>query len=420
MSTPDYGRTRRACYYAYLSMASVFCLPSVLFVTFHERYGISYTLLGTLLLVNFCTQLLIDLAFSLFAKHFNAHLAARVTPLITSFGLIVYAVIPLFFPDYAVVGLIVGTLIFSVAAGLNEVLISPLVAACPSENPEKDMSTLHSLYGWGVVSVVTVSTLFLWIFGTENWMYLTLLWAVLPLGASYLFFTSPMPTLQLSEPSGQEEKSRRGKGIALCFVCIFLGSASENVMTGWISGFMENALLVPKIIGDVLGMALFALLLALTRNAYARFGKNILRTMLVSMIGAVFCYLLVGLSGNVIVAFVGCVLTGVCTSMLWPGTLILMEEKITAPGVAAYALMAAGGDLGAALAPQLLGFLVDETAASEFAVRVGTAYAMTVEQVGLKVGMLVSVIFPILGTVVLLIMRRYFSRHSAGEEIAAK
>ena len=165
---PNYNRTKFSCYCAYVSTAPVFTLPPLLFMTFREFYGISYTLLGTLVLINFFTQLAIDLIFTFFAKHFDIHKTVKITPLITSLGLIIYAFVPTFFKDFAYLGLVLGTVIFSVSAGLGEVLLSPLVAACPSDNPEKDMSVLHSLYGYGVVSVVLLSTLFLKIFGTKR------------------------------------------------------------------------------------------------------------------------------------------------------------------------------------------------------------------------------------------------------------
>lgn len=229
MSAPHYARTRFACFYAYLSMASVFVLTPMLFTTFNSLYGISYTLLGTLVLINFCTQMVIDLAFTFFSKYFNIQLTVRIMPLLTSLGLAVYALIPAFFPEKAYLGLVLGTVIYSVAAGLSEVLLSPTVAAIPSEHPEKDMSFLHSLYGWGVVSSVLIGALFFALFGTENWTYLALFFALLPLVASFLFWISPIPNMDT--PSTGKKGSHRGLGILLCVLCIFLGSAAENTMT---------------------------------------------------------------------------------------------------------------------------------------------------------------------------------------------
>ena len=406
-----YKRTKFACFAAYFTMSSIFSLPPLLFVTLREMYGISYTLLGTLVLTNFCTQLTVDLIFTLFSKHFNVKKVVRVMPLITSLGLATYALIPWFFPQIAYAGLLVGTVIFSVSAGLSEVLLSPTIAAIPSDDPERDMSMLHSLYAFGVFTVVVISTLFLRIFGSENWMYLTLLWALFPVLAAVLFMTSPMPDMGAQESTeGLQGTKRRTLGLALCVGCIFFGSCAENAMSNWISGYMENALQIDKTLGDILGMAMFAILLGVARISYARFGKNICRVLLAGMIGAAVCYLVVGLSSNVVVAFIACILTGLCTSMLWPGTLIMMEEKIPNVGVAAFALMASGGDLGASVAPQLLGIVVDQVSVSTFAAELGARLQLTPEQVGLKAGMLVTAIFPILGTVLLLFIIRYFKK----------
>ena len=407
----NFKRTRNACYFTYVAMASIFSLPPLLFITFRETYGISYTLLGTLVLVNFCTQLLIDLIFTFFSKYFNIKLTVRIMPVLTSVGMFIYALIPTLFPENAYVGLVIGTVIFSVSAGLSEVLLSPLVAAIPSDNPDRDMSRLHSLYAYGVVTVVVISTVFLKIFGTENWMYLTLFWAVLPLASFVLFCTSPIPEMNVSQDTHKGVK-KSSTGMILCVLCIFLGSAAENSMTNWISGYIENALHIPKIVGDVAGMASFGILLGLGRTLYAKYGKNISKVLLVSMCTAAVCYLFAGLSANVVVSMIACILTGLCTAMLWPGTLILMEEKFPNPGVTAYALMAAGGDFGASVAPQLLGVIVDKVTVSEWAVTLGNSVGMTPEQIGMKTGMLTASLFPIAGTVLVIFMIKYFRKKS--------
>lgn len=409
MNKFDYRRTKLTCYFTYLAMSSVFSLPPLLFATFRELYDISYTLLGTLVLVNFCTQLGIDLIFSFFSQYFNIHKTIRVMPLVTATGLCVYALIPMLFPEYAYVGLVVGTFIFSVAAGLGEVLVSPTVAALPSDNPKRDMSMLHSLYAYGFVTVVLVSTLFLQFIGNEYWMYLTFFWATLPVIASILLMTTHLPNMNMEQSEEKSSKSNhRTKSLVLCMACIFLGACAENTMSNWISVYMENALQIPKIWGDIFGMLLFAILLGLTRTAYAKYGKDISKTLMISMAGAVVCYLVVAFSPSAIVSLIACVLIGICTSMLWPGTLILMEEKIPAVGVAAYALMAAGGDFGASVAPQTLGIIVDNVAVTEWAKNIGNTLSLTSEQIGFKVGMLIATIFPILGVILLIYMKKYF------------
>lgn len=409
MSVPSFKRTKFACYAAYFTMSSVFCLPPLLFVTLQTMYDISYTLLGTLVLVNFFTQLAIDLVFTVFSKKFNFQKIVKVMPLITSLGLFIYALVPTFFPDAAYVGLLIGTVIFSVAAGLSEVMLSPTIAAIPSENPQRDMSLLHSLYAFGVFTVAIITTVFLKIFRAENWMYLTIFFALLPIIAAVLFMLSPMPDMgDASAAVSVENTKRRAVGLFLCVACIFFGSCAENAMSNWISSYLEKSLQIDKAVGDLLGMAGFAILLGFTRIGYAKFGKKIMWVLLIGMIGATACYLVVGLAPGIIPAFIACVLTGVFTAMLWPGTLIMMEENIPSPGVAAYALMAAGGDFGAAIAPQLLGIVVDKVSASALAQELGSTLNLTSEQIGLKAGMLATSIFPILGIVVVLVIMQYF------------
>lgn len=409
-----YKTTKLACYTAYFTMSSIFSLPPLLFATLQDMYNISYTLLGSLVLTNFCTQLLVDLIFTAFSKHFNIKKVVRVMPLLTSSGLVIYAVLPNVMPQYAYLGLITGTVLFSVSAGLSEVLLSPVIAAIPSDNPQKDMSKLHSLYAFGVFTVVVVSTAFLKIFSAENWMYLTLFWAAMPIIASVLFFLSPMPDMSGSaESANTKGTKRRAVGMALCVACIFFGSCAENAMSNWISSYMENALHIDKALGDILGMAVFAILLGLTRITYAKYGKNIFKMLLCGMIGATVCYIVAGLSLNVIFAFIACILSGIFVAMLWPGTLIMMEENLPGLGVAAYALMAAGGDMGASLAPQLLGIVVDKVSVTQTAADLSIKIGLTTEQIGLKAGMLVTALFPIIGIITVVLAIRYFKSNKS-------
>ena len=414
MNTQKFKLTKLACYTAYFTMSSVFSLPPLLFATLQNMYDISYTLLGTLVLINFCTQLTVDLIFTAFSKYFNVKKIVIVMPLITSLGLFIYAIVPALLPQYAYAGLLIGTVLFSLSAGLSEVLLSPVIAAIPSENPQKDMSLLHSLYAFGVFTVVVISTIFLKIFGRENWMYLTIFWALLPITASVMFAKSTIPDMNVSEENETVKKAtRKILALALCAGCIFFGSCAENAMSSWISSYMEKALRINKTVGDILGMAVFAILLGTVRIYYAKYGKNIMRILLAGMTGATVCYLVAGLSSNIIFAFIACILTGLFTAMLWPGTLIMMEENLPGVGVAAYALMAASGDLGASIAPQLLGIVVDQVSVSHFAGSLGENLHQTAEQIGLRTGMLVTAIFPLIGMIFVLSAIRYFKNNKA-------
>ncbi len=394
----------------YLAMSPVFMLPPLLFVTFRNMYGISYTLLGTLVLINFLTQLSVDLIFSAFSKYFNIKAVIRAMPLFTSLGLLVYALVPTLSSRFAYLGLVIGTVIFSLSAGLGEVLLSPTVAALPSENPERDMSTLHSLYAYGSLAVIVISTLFLHFVGTEYWMYLTLFWASLPLIACYLFCTSEIPDFSVSSQKQKTQNSKWRLGFLLVVLCIFFGSAAENTMSSWISSYTESVIGLDKALGDILGMAMFAVMLGLGRTLYAKYGKNITRVLLFAMMGAIICYLTAAASPFAPISLLACALTGFFASVLWPGSLILMEEKFPSASVAAYALMAAGGDLGASIAPQLMGALTDAVSKSNFAIRLGEQLSLSREQIGMRTGLLFSAIFPIMGIVTVLSIQRYFKR----------
>ncbi len=271
------------------------------------------------------------------------------------------------------------------------------------------MSMLHALYGYGFVGVVLISTLFLRFVGKEYWMYLTFFWAALPVVASLLLMGAPLPDMDMGQSGAKAAGSKyRTKGLLLCMGCIFLGACAENTMSNWVSVYAEIALGIPKIWGDILGMSLFAALLALTRTAYAKYGKNIFNVLIISMSGAAVCYVGAALSPYAALSVIACAALGICAAMLWPGTLIFMEEKIPAAGVAAYALMAAGGDLGASVAPQTMGIVVDSLSRTRWAETLGGTLSLTPEQVGFKAGMLIAAVFPILGVFLLAYMKKYF------------
>lgn len=408
---PTYRRAKLACYCGSVTMSAISCLSPLLFLTFHEIYGISYTLLGLLAVFCFGIQLAVDLVFSFFARFFDIRKTVRFTPVIAFVGLVIYAAMPVLFPAQAYLWLVVGTLISSVSAGLCEVLLSPVVAAIPAENPEHEMSKLHSMYAWGVVGVVIVSTLLLKLLTPARWYLMAGFWALVPLFDAILFFTAKLPHI----PAGEMSEGGKGipKGMLLCVVFIFLGGASEVTMTQWCSSFLERALGISKTLGDIFGLALFAALLGLGRSLYAKYGKNISRVLLFGMLGALLCYLVAALSPFAVLSLVGCVFTGFFTSMLWPGTLIYMEEKHPNPGVVPFALMAAGGDAGASLGPQMVGAVVDGIILSPRAVALAERFSLSVEQFGFKVGVLLAALFPLFGLFIFFLMRRVYAKRDA-------
>lgn len=404
-----YKFIKYACYISYITMAAVITLSPVLFETFHRTYGISYTKLGLLVLLNFFSQLSIDLVFSFFSKHFNIAKTVRFTPVVTFTGMVIYAVMPMLFPGREFFFISLGTIIFSFGAGLSEVFLSPTIAAIPSDNPDREMSKFHSVYAWGAVGVVVVSTLFIRVFGDARWNYLALFFAAFPVIAEVLFTMGEMPVISSGE-SGNSEKSKGRVPVFAFMLCIFLGSCAENTMSQWCSGFVETALSIPKFYGDLLGLALFSAALGVTRSVYGKYGKNIFPVLLASFIGAACCYLIIGTVSVPGVCLIACAVSGFFVSMLWPGTLIWLENANPGCGVVAYALMAAGGDCGASVAPQLMGIITDKIAVSRFAPVFGEKLNMDGYQVGMKGGMLLSVFFPLAGIVTVLLINRAVKR----------
>lgn len=406
MDAAKIKRVQYACYSANATMAAVANLSPILFLTFRTLYGISFSLLGLLVLINFVTQLSIDLIFSFFSHKFNIRKTVKIIPVIALGGFLVYAIFPAVFPQYAYLGLLLGTVIISAAAGLAEVLISPVIAALPAEDPEREMSKLHAVYAWGSVGVIVVSTLFLLIAGGENWLWLALLFAVIPLVSLLLFAGASIPQMQTPEKVSGAVRFLKNKGVWLCVAAIFAGGAAECTMAQWCSGYLEQALGIPKIWGDLFGAALFAVMLGLGRTLYAKCGKRIERVLLLGMCGATVCYLVTALTSLSFIGLFACAFTGFCVSMLWPGSLVVASDRFPQSGVFIYAIMAAGGDFGAAIGPQLVGVVADTVLASPVMQTLAAMWALTPEQLGMKLGILCGMLFPLFGIFIVWRLRK--------------
>lgn len=405
----NYKTLKLACYTTNVSMSIVSNLSPLLFLTFRELYGISYSLLGMLVLVNFFTQLIIDLIFSFFSHKFNISLAVKLTPWLTFIGLITYALLPIALPDgLEYLGLVIGTIIFSASGGFTEVLISPVIGEIPSDNPDREMSKLHSIYAWGVVFIVVISTLYLYFFKYENWFWLPIILSVIPLIAAILFLMVDIPEMKTpSETSGALAMLKNG-AIWLFVFAIFLGGAAECTMGQWCSSYIEKALGISKVLGDIFGVAVFAVALGLGRSLYAKAGKNIYRVLIFGSLGAAVCYLVAAISTIPFIGLLACAMTGFFVSMLWPGSLIVASNKFSSSGVFIFALMASGGDLGASVGPQLVGVITDTVMKLEIAEKAATALNLTAEQIAMKAGMICGMLFPLIATFIFLIISKKF------------
>ncbi len=391
----EYLKLKMACYSSNVSMSVVSNLSPILFITFRSLYGFSYSMLGLLVFLNFSTQLLVDLCFSFFSHKFNIPKAVRLMPVLCFLGLLVYAICPMLFPNNAYTYLLIGTAIFSSSCGLGEVLISPVIASIPADDSDREMSKLHSVYAWGVVGVVVVATLFLFCFGNENWYILVLVLSTIPVLSWILFLGAKIPLMKTPEKASGVVGLLKNKGVWLCIMAIFLGGAAECTMAQWASGYLEKALDIPKIWGDIFGVAFFAAFLGLGRSLYAKIGKNIHRVLLWGSFGATICYLLAIISPFPILGLFACAFTGFCVSMLWPGNLVVSTSRFPQGGVVVYALMAAGGDLGASVGPQLVGTITDAAMKNEKIISAAASLNMAPDQLGMKLGMLAGMIFPL-------------------------
>lgn len=403
-------RLKYACYTTNVSMSVVANLSPVLFITFRNLYGISYSLLGLLVLINFVVQLTVDLIFSFFSHKFNISKTVKITPLLSVIGLFFYSVLPWLFPQNAYFGLVVGTIIFSASSGLAEVLISPVIAALPAKDPDKEMSKLHSIYAWGVVFVIIFSTLFLLAFGSDNWHYLALVLMVIPLISSILFTRSEVPKMNTPAKVSEAGAELKNKTLWVCVLAIFFGGAAECTMAQWSSGYIEKALNIDKIWGDIFGVALFGATLGLGRTLYSKYGKRTTRVLLLGITGAAVCYILAAVSNVALIGLIACALTGFCVSMLWPGSLIIAAERFPHSGVFIFAMMAAGGDLGASVGPQLVGIVTDISIGSSAVANWAANLGLSVEQLGMKIGMFVGAMFPIVAVPLFVYIYKNFSK----------
>ena len=293
-------------------------------------------------------------------------------------------------------GLTLGTVVFSAASGLGEVLLSPVVAAIPADHPEREMSKLHAAYAWGAVGVILLCALYLFFVGGAYWQYMIFAFSLVPLFAALLFCGAELPEMKTPDRTAGAIAYLKNPTLLFMVLAIFLGGAAECGMAQWCSGYLEGALGIPKLLGDMLGVAMFSVALGLGRTLYAKYGKNIETVLFFGALCATLCYLTAALSPLPLLGLFACALTGFCVSMLWPGCLVVAEKRIPSGGVFMYAMMAAGGDLGASVAPQLLGAITDAAMLSSRVIALSARLGISAEQCGMRLGMLVGAAFPLL------------------------
>lgn len=386
---PNFQKTLRACYQGYVTQAICANFAPLLFLTFQKTYGLSLAQLALIPTVFFLTQLLIDLAAASFVDRVGYRVCVVLAHGLSTAGLVMLAVVPDLLPN-PFAGILLAVVVYAVSSGLIEVLISPIVEACPFENKESRMSLLHSFYCWGAAGVVLGSTLFFALFGVEHWRILTLLWALIPFGNLFRFLTCPINRLV-------EEEDRMGIRrllglpvfwlLALLMVC---SGAAEVSMAQWASAFTESAMGVSKTMGDLAGPCLFAVLMGLSRVLYAKMSRRVdLRSVMLGCgLLCIGCYLLAALSPSPVFGLAGCALCGFSVGILWPGTISISARTCPTGGTALFAFLALAGDLGGAVGPMSVG-LFSGLAGGD-----------------LKQGLLIAAVFPIALSVGLAALKR--------------
>jgi len=354
----NYRKTLITCYLGSITQAIVANFAPLLFLRFHSEYGIS---LGKIALIStgfYITQILIDLFCAKFVDRIGYRKSVVSSQILSAAGLVGLAFLPKCLSN-PFAGIIISVVIYAVGSGLIEVLVSPIVEACPFDHKDSVMSLLHSFYCWGVVGVVLLSTLFFAVFGIEHWRILACLWSLLPLLNAFNFMTCPIERLT-DEGKGLTIKELFGRPVFWLFIILMVGAgASEASMAQWASAYAESALGFSKNIGDIAGPCMFAASMGLSRVVYGKYGHkmNLTNFMLSSGVLCLICYLLAAISTNQILGLIGCIVCGFSVGIMWPGSISIASSRIPLGGTGMFALLAMGGDLGSSIGPGVVGFV---------------------------------------------------------------
>lgn len=402
-----YRHTTLACYRGYITQAIVNNLAPILFIIFQTNFAISYEKLGQLVLANFVTQIITDLWASKYADRFGYRKCMVAAHAFCTIGLVSMSVLPHLLPS-PYIGLTIAVMLYAVGGGLLEVIVSPIIEALPNENKEASMSLLHSFYCWGQMGVVFLSTLLLWLIGRDLWFILPLLWALFPLYNLFQFRKVPLLPLVHEGKEMNLKDLFTHPTFYLAILLMICAGASELTMSQWSSLFAEKGLQVPKIVGDLLGPGLFAVFMGIGRTIYGHFGDRLpLKACLFgSGILCILTYLVTVFSPNAFLSLLACSLCGFSVALMWPGTFSLTSAAFPRGGTLMFGILAVSGDIGCSFGPWLAGIISDKVQVSGQTLSIWLSNGLTLEQAGLRSGLLVAVIFPILIAISLLIFRK--------------
>jgi MFS family permease len=351
----DYSKTKIACYLGFVTQAIVANFTPLLFMAFHREYEIPIARLALIPAVFYVVQLLTDLACAKF-RNIDYRRSIIVSEITSALGLVGMAFLPALFPD-PLTGILLCVSVYAVGSGLIEVLCSPIIEACPFPDKEGMMSLLHSFYCWGAVGVIVGSTVFFTLFGLENWRLLACLWALIPLYNIVNFATCPIEPIVQDAEGMSMTQLLKNRMFWLFLLLMIAAGASESSMAQWTSAFAEASLGVDKAIGDLAGPCGFAFCMGLGRLWYGKRGQHMdLRGYMTGAgILSFLAYLTASLAPVPVIAFAGCMVSGLAVGIMWPGSISLTSARIPGGGTALFALLALAGDVGGTLGPSLVG-----------------------------------------------------------------
>lgn len=384
MTTEKYTSTKIACYIGYFVQAIINNLAPLFYVTFQKEFGLDYTKISWLIMLNFVTQIFIDF----FSVKIIAKLGYRISVVFAhvfaSAGLVLLGILPRGLDNHYI-GIIIPVIIYATGSGLIEVLISPIIEALPLNNKSGEMSLLHSFYCWGQAAVVLFTTIIIKLAGSENWFFIPFLWAIVPFCNMFAFMRVPiLPPVPEGESEMKIGELFRKRLFVIAALLMMCAGASEIAMSQWASTFAENSLHVSKLTGDLLGPCMFALLMASGRVAYGFIGDklDVRKVLTFSASLSIIAYLTTTLAPGSITPLLGCALCGLSVATMWPGVFSLSAKLFPKGGTAMFAMLAMFGDLGCASGPWIAGLISD-------AVK-GTGINMD----PLKFGLLICTLFP--------------------------
>lgn len=353
----NYDSTLVACFIGYIVQAIVIIFAPLLFLQFQREFGLPLSQITVLITLTFTVQLATDVASAFLADKIGYRVSCIIAHICAAAGLILLTFLPNLLHG-SIIGLAIPMMVYAVGGGLIEVVISPLVESCPTPNKEKAMSLLHSFYCWGSAAVILLSTLFFRVFGIENWRICALLWSIVPIINTVAFMKVPIFTL-IKE--GEKKMSFvdifTNKLFWYFIVLMMCSGVCELAVSQWASTFAEKEMAIPKVVGDLMGPMLFAILAALARTAYGKFGDRVdlSKFMLGSGVLCIVSYALLVFTSSPVLGLVGCALCGLSSAVMWPGSYSLASASLTGGGTMMFAFLALAGDLGGSLGPSVVG-----------------------------------------------------------------